>query len=161
MALKSREKIRTRSRQAKQPGSEILRQRLRQRFPDGEVTATEASDGVKMSEVLEAFVEPYHDAATTDRAYRKLLTVAATAWNMSLLPEEERSARLDEFLEVIPKEVRRDGKLIVRELMERKEDSFSEYRRMILDLEVTDTGDDLHLTVVSTAEDLPREPESA
>ena len=63
-----------------------------------------------------------------------------------------RSSSLDDLLARLPKNVRKDGKQIIEELMVRKERFFSQYKRMILDFEVTDTGDGWHLSVMSSAD---------
>jgi predicted RND superfamily exporter protein len=131
-----------------------LRQRVQQQFPDQEVVVGEARDGVKMSQVLEEFIALYREFADTEEAFRKLLVTAVVAWNTALFPAKERETHIEEVLKALPKEVRADGKAIINELMERKERHFSEYRRMIIDYEVTDTGKDYHLTVISTADEL-------
>jgi hypothetical protein len=79
---------------------------------------------------------------------------AVIAWNTALFSAEEREAHLEKMLEAFPEEVRADGRAIISELIERKERYFSEYRRMIIDYEVTDTGEDYHLIVISTAGEL-------
>jgi len=109
------------------------------------------SDGVKMSEVLEDFVEPYEQFAETKEAYRKLLTTALVAWNVMLFPEKDRSSKLDELLTTLPENVREDGRQIIEELMVRKERFFSQHKRMIVDYEVADIGSKRQLSVMSTA----------
>lgn len=61
------------------------------------------------------------------------------------------------MFEAFPEEVRADARAIISELVERKERYFSEYKRMIIDYEVTDTGKDYHLVVISTADELVEE----
>jgi hypothetical protein len=131
-----------------------LRRRVQKRFPDQEVVVGEGRDGVKMSRVLEEFIEPYREFADTEEAFRKLLVTAVAAWNTALFPIEEREAHLQRVLKALPEEVRVDGRAIISELMEQKERYFSEYRRMIIDYEVVDTGEDYHLIVISTADEL-------
>ena len=114
-----------------------------------------------MSEVLTDFVEPYLEFADTDEAYRKLLTLAVTAWNASLLPEEEQRDMVDRiFGEALPaatEELKTDLKEIMSILIARKKKFFSEYTRTIIDFELTDRGRDYHLTVASTlGETLPQ-----
>jgi len=53
--------------------------------------------------------------------------------------------------------VREDGRQLIKELMVRKERFFSQYRRMIIDFEVADTGGEWHLSVMSTADPVSRE----
>jgi hypothetical protein len=127
-----------------------LRQRVKENFPHREVIVGPASDGIKMSDVLEEFVEPYREFVKTQEAYRKLLTVALVAWNVMLFPEKDRLSRLDEVVVTLPEYVREDGRQIIEELMVRKERFFSQHRRMIIDFDVADTGGQWHLSVMST-----------
>lgn len=128
-----------------------LKRRVEENFPNQKVIIGSTGDGIKMSDVLEEFVKPYGQFAETKEAYRKLLTAAIVAWNVMLFPEKDRSSRLDELLATLPESVRKDGRQIIEELMMRKERFFSQYRRMIIDFEVEDTGGDWHLSVMSTA----------
>ena len=128
-----------------------LKRRVEEKFPHHKVIVGPASDGIKMSDVLEEFVEPYKQFAETEEAYRKLLTTAIVAWNVMLFPEKDRSSRLDKLLATLPENVRKDGRQIIEELMVKKERFFSQHRRMIIDFEVEDTGGKWHLSVMSTA----------
>lgn len=127
-----------------------LRQRVKEDFPRHKVTVGPASDGIKMSDVLEEFVEPYREFVKTKEAYLKLLTVALVAWNVMLFPEKDRLSRLDEVVVTLPEYVREDGRQIIEELMVRKERFFAQHRRMIIDFDVADTGEQWHLSVMST-----------
>jgi hypothetical protein len=132
----------------------MLRRRIQQQFPSKKVMVDETYDGVKMSEVLKAFVAPYRHLVETEEAFQRLLAIAVTAWNIALWPVQEREAHIREILEALPQDTWEDAKEIIDELIERKEEHFSEYRRMIIDYEVTDVGQDYHLTVISTADEL-------
>jgi len=125
-------------------------QRVKEHFPHQEVVVGPPSDGIKMSDVLEEFVEPYRQFAETKDAYRKLLAVAIVAWNVMLFPEKDRPSRLDQFLVILPEHVREEGRQIIEELMVRKQRFFSQHRRMIIDFEVAGTGGQWHLSVMST-----------
>ena len=129
-----------------------IKRRVKENFPNQKVVIGPTSDGVKMSEVLEDFIEPYKQFAETKEAYQKLLTTAVAAWNVMLFPEKERSSRLDDLLATLPKDVRKDGKQIIEELMVRKERFFSQYKRMIIDFEIRGVGGDWHLSVMSTVD---------
>jgi len=149
---RSKPKTSKKRRRDRRRGSrKILKQRTREKFPQMKVVDGPASDGVSMSEVLEQFIEPYRYLADTEKAYRKLLTTAITAWNVALFPEKERSSRLDELLAALPRDVREDDRQSIEELMVRKERFFSQYRRMIVDFELADGGDKWHLSVMSVA----------
>jgi len=128
-----------------------LIRRVSGNFPGQKVIVGPPSDGIKMSDVLEEFVDPYREFAETQEAYRKLLAVAIVAWNVTLFPEKDRLSRLDEFLVALPKDVRENSREIIEELMVRKEKFFSRHRRIIIDFELADTGGQWHLSIVSAA----------
>lgn len=151
---RSKQSKRRKRRGRKRDAAAILSRRVRQQFPKQKVVVGEARDGVRMSEALKEFVAPYRDIANTEEAFRRLLVTAVIAWNLSLLSAEERKAHHKKILEAFPEEVRADARAIISELIERKERYFLEYRRMIIDYEVTDKGKDYHLVVVSTADEL-------
>lgn len=143
------------TRKRKQKWFERLKSKLEQGLFRGQKIIIEPSGQVKMSEVLADFVEPYLEFADTEEAYQKLLTLAVVAWNTSLFPEEEQQDMIDKTLEAMPEtpeEVKTGLKEIVNMLMARKKIYFSEYKRMIIDFELTDTGRGYHLSVVSTLE---------
>jgi len=152
----SRDKRRKRRRQ-KRDATAALRKRVKRQFPDQKLVTGKTSDGVKMSEVLEAFIAPYCEIADTEEALKKLLTIAVVAWNTTLFPVQDRKAQIKEVLEALPKKVRADGRAIINELMERKEKYFSEYERIIMDYELIDTGKNYQLTVISTADEMGEE----
>lgn len=127
-----------------------LLRRAKKTLADENVVIGRPADGVKMSEVLEAFVEPYKDSAGTKKRYETLLATALIAWNVTLFPEAERASFLDELIDSLPEEARQDGKEIIHAMIVRKERFFSRYRRLIVDFEVSDTGSGWYLTVAST-----------
>lgn len=102
-----------------------------------------------MSEVLREFVEPYWHIPDDEQGMRKLLSTALVAWNAALLPESERSEHLAKMAEVLPEETHADFYAIVSEMIERKEEYFTQYNRTIIDYELTDRGDDYHISVMS------------
>jgi hypothetical protein len=149
---------RRRRRKRKQKPLENLKRRLEQGPLRGQEFVIEPSGEVKMSEVLTAFVEPYLESADTEGDYRKLLTLAIAAWNISLFPEEEQQDMVDEILETMPATsaiVKMYLREIVNMLIARKKAYFSEHTRMIVGFELTDMGEDYHLSVASTLEVTP------
>lgn len=152
--MKSSRKKRQTRRRRKREASAVLRRRVQRQFPNQKLVSGESLGGVKMSEVLEEFIAPYRDIANTEAALRKLLVTAVVAWNSALFPVEEGKTHLEKVLEALPEEVRADGRAIISNLIERKKRYFSKYKRMIIDYEVTDTGKDYHLVVISTANEL-------
>jgi len=151
---KSRRRRRRPRQRTKKKAAARIKQRLKHDvLPDVE-WIVEPSGEVKMSEVLRDFVEPYAEIAETKEAYGKLLTIAVVAWNTALLPESERQEAIDqilgEVLEKVGKQAMEDAEEILRSLMARKEKHFSEYKRTILDFELTDVGEGYQLLVAST-----------
>ncbi len=58
-------------------------------LPPGAQLRIEPRGEQRMSEVLEAFVEPYLGLASTDNGQRALLEIASLAWNAAILPEDK------------------------------------------------------------------------
>lgn len=144
----------SRKKRRKRKVSKSLSRRVKQQFPKQKLVMGQAHDGVKMSEVLKEFVAPYRELVDTEEAFCQLLMTAIVAWNTALFSAQERKACIEKVLKILPEQVRTDGRAIINELIERKERYFSEYKRMIIDYEVTDIGKDYHLVVISTADEL-------
>jgi len=108
----------------------------------------------KMSDVLEEFVAPFADSANTMDAYRQLLTLGVLAWNVALLPEDERERMIRASLHAeavgIPADSRAAVRGLVDALVVRKELCFRRNRRFIVDFDLQDTGDGWHISVAST-----------
>lgn len=116
---------------------------------------------LKMSAVLEDFIEPYVQEVENLESYRKLITLAVVGWNISLYPKEMREEPMLSLLETMPTELQADARSIVGAFIDRKERHFAHIRRMILDFELTDLGDGVHLTVTSTPEGELPDPETS
>jgi hypothetical protein len=139
-------------------------ERLSKRLVREDVTGTFAETviaprgAVKMSEVLEDFVEPYLESAENHQQREQLFGLAMTAWNLALLPEPERQVILDRTFERL---ISPTGLLkeyfdeIIGELIARKLDYFTDNRRLIVSFELKDTGRDFQLLVASTLEKTP------
>ncbi len=155
MAAQKSKKSRRKQKQ-KPPGSQPLESKLR-RLRRQAALPTEPPDGIKMSEVLEAYVEPYLDLANTFDELRMLFLVAVLAWNIALLPEDKQQAAIDDLVEkgvhaedVEVEEAKADMRNILNELIARKELLFAEYNRFIIDFRLMEIGDQYHLTVLSS-----------
>jgi len=142
--------IRKNPRSQRRAANRSLRKKIKKTFP-GHITANSTEDDIKMSEILEQFMEPFRDFDETEDAFRKLITLSILSWNMMLFPEKDRKAKLEGLLTSFPEDIRREGRGIIEQMMSRKERFFSNYKRTILGYELTDTGDGWHLSVASTA----------
>ena len=129
-------------------------------FKDGKVTRL-SEMGNKLSKVLERFIEPYQHLATTLNEHKKLITVAALAWNVSLLPAGERERMLnDAFKASMPSaedKAAEDFNAMISEFIERKESLFSDDSRFIISYELEETENGYHLSVASTQLSTPDE----
>lgn len=107
----------------------------------------------KMSDVLEAFIEPYTKFADSFSAQKRLLEIAIISWNLALLSEQKRQPLLDQVSNSLISEGRqaqKDSLEIINEMIERKLAVFAHHQRFILDFDFQDIGDSFHLSVVST-----------
>jgi hypothetical protein len=130
---------------------ESLKTDLTKNLPlDGSKILVQPSGQRKMSEVLLEFLEPYSQYWKTKEELNKLLGVAVIAWNASLLPSNERKEIIENAVKVAPPEIRQDMKVIVEEMMQRKERHFAHNKRMIMNYQVTMTKEGPHVTVLST-----------
>lgn len=131
-------------------------QRKVQQGPLGEHIAgmvTNPKGEVKMSEVLEEFVDPYLSMAPDQNRREKLFGIAALAWNLANMPEKERQPMIDQMiggLKGIDSLAQQDMRDTVDELIERKQTFFAENKRYIMDFQLQDTGNQFHLSVAST-----------
>ena len=109
--------------------------------------------GVKMSKVLESFVEPYADDVKDLDNYRHLLSFGQCAWNAALRDEWEGGKMIDEFVAEKISMFKPRGRAAAREflnsLIARKLRHFDQFLRPILAFEVRDVGDGWHLNVMS------------
>jgi hypothetical protein len=120
----------------------------------GELGATMviAPKGVpKMSEALHEFVNPYLKPEYNLKRRQALFSLAAIAWNASLMSEQ---SMLDNFLTESllsqDSESQQDVRKLIDELIARKIKYFSHIKRLIVNFEVTESRDEYHLSVAST-----------
>ena len=101
----------------------------------------------KMSDILGEFAEPFFEGANTFEEQQKSIAFAALVWNMSLLPEAERMKPLQEspITKLTPELMP-----FIEQMIRRKHALFPDVNRFILNYEITDTGDGLHLDVISS-----------
>lgn len=109
----------------------------------------------KMSRLLIDFAQPILDVANDDNAMKNVIEVAIVVWNAFVLPRRERNQIIKQLIYKLPpsdsKENLTTGKFLIRELMKRRKRYFSHNRRIIIDYQFSDEGEDFHLDVVSTA----------
>lgn len=141
---------------AQQRGLEKLQKKL-QEGPLGDKFAglvMNPKGEVKMSEVLEAFIEPYLGSAQNHSQQEKLLEIAVIAWNLAIMPESDRLSMLDQIikegLENKDSLAQQEAREIIDEMIARKQKFFANNKRYIIDFQFQDTGKQFHLSVAST-----------
>lgn len=122
-------------------------------------TMISPSGEIKMSEVLEDFVEPYLEFARNNHQQRKqMFGMAMTAWNLSLLPEDEREVMLENAIEQATSgtDLLTQGfSAIIGSMITRKLDYFAGNRRLIISVELKDMRDEFQLLVASAPAKAP------
>jgi len=107
-----------------------------------------------MSEVLENFIEPYLEEIDGYVQKQKFIELAVVAWNLAILPEAARQAMREQFQSSLGRNgLPEDQEFLdslLDELMERKLQYFPNNRRLIMDFQFEDAGDQYHLSVAST-----------
>jgi hypothetical protein len=108
---------------------------------------------VKMSEVLEEFVDPYLDERQSAAEQKRLFAISVFAWNLAMEPDETRQLKMNEIIEEMmpngPERDHADMRLILEGLINRKHDYFKYVNRLVANLEIKDLGGNLHLSVAS------------
>jgi hypothetical protein len=150
-------KTRKKQKQGQGPKQNLLHAHVRRAMPNlppGAQLRIEPRGEVRMSEVLEAFVEPYLGLASTDNGQRVLLQIASLAWNAALLPVDERRALLDQAAETslpgFQGEAREELQDLLANMIARKLAFFDDNKRFILSVELTG-GKGGYLSVASTS----------
>jgi hypothetical protein len=111
----------------------------------------------KMSEVLQAFVDPYLDDAKNHSQREMLFDLAAMAWNLSYMAKNERQLAIKEMIGKLSNHsdslTQRKMRESVEELISRKLELFPHDRRFIAEFHLEEMGDSFHLSVASAMMD--------
>lgn len=122
-----------RERRFAKPGdaTEVLRRRL---VASGSIVAERDQTLPKISDALVDLVRPLldllDDGFVTKHEFRRLIALGATAWNVTLLPDPEKS-----LAEV---RARLGSHTLFDVLLERRKTEFAHDRRFVTDFEVSD-----------------------
>ena len=126
---------------------------------------------IKLSAVLIELCEPFEPQNITTKEFENLIGLAAVAWNIAVLPKEERLEKLTAFVEEMPEmreelehevdTVLHDGSKdtdfapattmlhFIGAMIQRKDELFPDDNRLILEFNVKDSPEGPHLTVSS------------
>ncbi len=103
----------------------------------------------KMSDVMWQFIEPYTGFAEHLAEMERLVVIAAMAWNAAIMSDEDSEQFQQKMITSLPAEARENAKAVIEDLIQRKQRTFADNKRMIVNMKVTDTGDGFHLAVAS------------
>ena len=158
MARKKTKKNRKRRKKVRPQTQARLSPKMRQSMKERGIESpiiVRSPGSEKMSEVLPAFAEPLLEYVSDDRpGFEKAISIAAFAWNLSLLPEEEWESQIDDIAHEISQsddEIRMVTSMI-QMLVQRRIQLFADITRFICDFEILDQKNGWHLNVVSTLE---------
>jgi len=127
--------------------------------------------GIKLSAALIELCVPFEPENLTTKEFENLIGLAAVAWNIAVLPKEERLEKLTAFVDEMPKMrqeleneidtvLHDDSKVtdfapattmlhFIGAMIQRKDELFPNDNRLILEFNVKDSPEGPHLTVSS------------
>lgn len=111
---------------------------------DGMRMAITSDKMVKMSTVLQQFVEPYEVFCYTEEAMNQLLQIGVLAWNLANTPPKQKKARRKTALAYMKDAVTAEGVDkacdFLDTLLQRKKELFPDDRRFIVDFQLEYTA---------------------
>ena len=127
--------------------------------------------GSKLSAALIELCEPFEPENLSTKEFENLIALAAVAWNIAVLPKEERLEKLTAFVDEMPKmrqELENEIGTVLHDdskdtdfgpatttlhfigaMIQRKDELFPNDNRLVLNYNVKDSLEDPHLTVSS------------
>jgi hypothetical protein len=139
---------------ARQPsGQQILLKRAQQSdyLKDAQIVVN-PGDMEKMSDVILQFAEPLIQGPAGVIS-KNAIRLAIAVWNASLLPKAEQLETLKVLVDMLPEDdqdARRELAAAFDMLLARKRRYFAKNTRVILDYQITESADMVHLDVIST-----------
>ncbi len=118
--------------------------RIRESRPGQQIQILQT--GQKMSEVIANFAQPWLELAKTEEQHKTLLRLALLAWNAALLPEAKRWEGTDPK---ITEALGEPGMRLLQQMIARKLALYADIEWPILDYELSGSGEDLRLNVIS------------
>lgn len=161
MSEKRRKKLQNRAQKKKRnamrkKAESIVLERLKKSEHLSNVEVVNNPPGAeKMSQVILDFAEPLTDELSDDDdvAFKNIIGLAISVWNISLLPDMEKEKALEQLSGFVPAYDDKDAVMLQHSidfLMKRKKKFFSKNKRFIIDYQVTTSKHDRDFYVVST-----------
>lgn len=114
-----------------------------------DLLVTPSPDGIKMSEVMQSFIQPYlGDDITKDRL-AVVMDMALFAWNGAMATEQMRKELVSKLRKDFPEEIREQAMEMLEHMMDRKRQLFSDYTRFVYSYEIVDKKNSYQLLVAS------------
>lgn len=107
----------------------------------------------KLSAAILELIAPFRDEAPDFSASQALVAIGCLAWNLSLVPHLERTAREEEAARTLPSAERKLFHEIIDALISRKQRLFPEDCRMVVSHEIATTEKGVELLVASAPMD--------
>lgn len=130
-------------------GAEGRRKRLRKSL---KLFHSRQGETAKISQCLIQVAQPYLNGGDNLDEYRKELSLASIAWNLSLFPPDSREEHIMKSLD--PQAIEEENRQLIAqhllELVRRKERLFPGDRRLIVKVDVLDEGGSVRVLVTSS-----------
>lgn len=107
-----------------------------------------------MSELIIEFAKPILDKVDTFNRQKSALSMAIMAWNISLSDELTPDVQIHKFCNEMnyfkTDEMYHELRLIMNSLVQRKLQIYHDYKWLVIDYDIINTGSGFHLNVVSS-----------
>ncbi|PYV02779.1 MAG: hypothetical protein DMG10_13475 [Acidobacteria bacterium] len=107
------------------------------------------TDTGKLSGRIIELITPYREGNPDRGEFERLISLASTAWNLSLFPLKARDETMMKVLKAVPDEDRQLIRGLLQELIVRKELLFPEDRRLVGSFDVIDEGENFRVIVAA------------
>ena len=108
---------------------------------------------LKISDAIKLILEPYLSSVKTLEDYRNFVSLACTAWNLSLGPQEEWVEEIGLLVSQMPDMDDKTREAMMRTILSlaiRKHQLYPDNKRSIMDFRVTQTGRNYQIAIASS-----------
>lgn len=134
----------------------IKRSKKESAEPDDQIIL-ESPKNEKMADIIFEFAQPLLKGASSIKDEKTAIGLAITGWNIALLPENLQADHIKEITQSLNASTGSDyfsddAPKIFNFLVARKKSLFPKINRLVLDFELLETPNGLHLNVLSSAD---------
>lgn len=128
-----------------------LRNRVKNNIGDNFTVVQGEIEGVKMSEVILDLADFLLKIANNKKQREAAITITCTAWNIAVEGTDKGQELLDAYFKEIDDPIHQKDTLeIISAIIKRKQACYPDINRIVLDYELVDSMNNIHLNVVST-----------